>query len=82
MEVRVLREAEGRRTVVSHWAKHTRGLLTRHLVRREGAEPADPAELLAAAGEMVGRDVLDVELTAGPRGRHVLSLVVAGLTAS
>ncbi|EYR64915.1 hypothetical protein N866_02085 [Actinotalea ferrariae CF5-4] len=82
VEVRVLREAEGRRTVVSHWAKHTRGLLTRHLVRREGAEPADPAELLAAAGEMVGRDVLDVELTAGPRGRHVLSLVVAGLTAS
>ncbi|WP_225754707.1 YaaA family protein [Actinotalea sp. Marseille-Q4924] len=79
VEVRVLREADGRRTVVSHWAKHTRGVLTRHLVRREAPEPTTPAELLDAAGEMVGRELLDAELAPGPRGRHVLSLVVAGL---
>lgn len=81
VEVRVLREADGRRTVVSHWAKHTRGLLARHLVRRDGAEPATPAELLEASGEMVGSDLLDAELAAAPRGRYVLSLVVAGLPA-
>src|SRR5690606_39515536 len=30
--VRVLTDTDGRRTVVSHWAKHARGLLSRHLV--------------------------------------------------
>jgi uncharacterized protein len=82
VEVRVLREADGRRTVVSHWAKHTRGVLTRHLVRRDGAEPTTPAELLDAAGELVGTELLDAELGAGPRERHVLSLVVAGVPAT
>lgn len=48
--VRVLRETEGRRSVVSHAAKHTRGLVTRELLE-SGADPRTPealAEVLAA----------------------------------
>ncbi len=75
--VTVLREEAGRRTVVSHWAKHARGLLTRHLVTRSGAEPGSPADLLDAAGELVGGDLLDAALRPGRRaGTHELQLVV------
>lgn len=51
--VKVVRERAGRRTVVSHMAKHTRGLLARHLVERAaaGRRPGTPQELLAAARE-------------------------------
>lgn len=75
--VTVLREEAGRRTVVAHWAKHTRGVLTRHLVTRSGAEPSSPATLLDAAGELVGTALLDAELVPGRRaGTHELRLVV------
>lgn len=77
VEVRVLREVDGRRSVVSHWAKHTRGVLTRHLLQRDAPEPSTAEELLAAARELVGTALLDAELTTGPRGRTALSLVVA-----
>ncbi|GAA2722576.1 YaaA family protein [Cellulomonas aerilata] len=72
--VRVLRESGGRRTVVSHNAKHTRGVLTRHLLVR-GAEPATPEELLDAAGELVGGPLRDAEL-GGPGRTRVLTLTV------
>ena len=77
VRVRVVREAAGARTVVSHGAKHTRGLLVRHLLARRGAEPADAAALAAVARQLVGGDVLGVELEpprAVGRGR-VLTLV-------
>lgn len=74
--VSVVREAAGRRSVVSHSAKHTRGVLTRHLVTRDGAEPRTPEELRAAAEELVDRGVVGVELAPGPRTSHVLTLVV------
>lgn len=48
--VRVLRETDGRRSVVSHAAKHTRGLVARELLE-SGADPRTPqalAEVLAA----------------------------------
>lgn len=45
--VRVLSEQNGRRTVVSHMAKHTRGLVTRHLL--EGAGEARTVPALARA---------------------------------
>jgi uncharacterized protein len=76
--VRVLREVDGRRTVVSHHAKHARGLLTRHLLVRGGPMPTTPRALLRAAGELVGGPLLDVDLTpptAGAAG--VLTLTVA-----
>jgi cytoplasmic iron level regulating protein YaaA (DUF328/UPF0246 family) len=73
--VRVLREVAGRRSVVSHHAKHTRGLLTRHLLVRS-TEPRTPEDLLDAARELVGGPLLDAELT-GPGRPRVLSLTVA-----
>ncbi len=61
--VRVVREAAGRRSVVSHNAKHTRGVLTGHLLRRAG-EPTSAAELLKAAEELVG-EVVGTEVGSG-----------------
>ncbi|TYC99481.1 peroxide stress protein YaaA [Arthrobacter echini] len=49
--VNVFQLREGRRTVVSHFAKHTRGELARHLLTRRGTPPADPEALLRAAQE-------------------------------
>ena len=74
--VRVLRQLDGRRTVVSHHAKHTRGVLTRELLTRPGV-PATPQDLLDAARELVGGPLLDAELSA-PRDRapRVLTLTV------
>lgn len=70
--VRVLTEQGTRRTVVSHWAKHTRGVLVRHLLTRGGQQPGSPDELLAAARELVGTDLLDAGLDGG-----TLELVVS-----
>jgi cytoplasmic iron level regulating protein YaaA (DUF328/UPF0246 family) len=49
--VRVLREDEGRRTVVSHSAKWHRGLVTRHLLVRGGPTPRSPRAVAAAVAE-------------------------------
>lgn len=76
VEVRVLREVAGRRSVVSHHAKHTRGVLAHHLLRRRRAVRS-AQDLLAAAGELVGTELLDVTLTARARGASTLELVVA-----
>lgn len=75
VQVKVLRERAGRRTVVSHHAKHTRGLLTGHLLRRPAAPPRSAAELLDAAGEMVGPLLHDAALVPGSK-HATLELVV------
>jgi len=75
--VRVLRELAGRRSVVSHHAKHTQGVLSRHLLVRPGAVPTNPAEPLAAARELIGTGLLDAELAPPGRGARVLTLTVA-----
>ena len=89
--VRVVREAHGKRTVVSHNAKHTRGVLTGHLLRRAGAPPTSAAELVEAAreldGQVIGTEVGNglsyrmVEATlhdaATRRGPRTLELVIA-----
>ena len=49
--VNVFQVRGGQRKVVSHFAKHTRGELARHLLLRSGTEPQTPRELLAAARE-------------------------------
>ncbi|GIG55544.1 YaaA family protein [Demequina activiva] len=69
VSVRVERELHGRRTVVSHMAKHTRGLLTGALVRAD-AVPETAQDLADAARTIDG--VIDVTLT-----EHELTLVVA-----
>lgn len=60
--VRVLQERDGRRSVVSHFNKHTKGLLTRDLLE-SGEQPRTPGALAALLGELGW----DVEL--GPSGR-------------
>ncbi|GIG19835.1 UPF0246 protein [Cellulomonas chitinilytica] len=75
--VRVEREVDGVRSVVSHHAKHTRGVLTRHLLTRRGKAPVDAASLARVAGELVGHELLAVELGPAGRGARTLSLVVA-----
>ena len=71
--VRVLREDEGRRSVVSHMAKQTRGRVARHLLERTGADPRTPRALWRAVGE-----AFECELTDRSReGRaSVLDVVV------
>lgn len=72
--VRVLREVDGRRSVVSHMAKHARGLVARHLVSRPGRDPRTPHALAGALGE-----VFTVELGARERdGHHRLDVLLAG----
>jgi uncharacterized protein len=59
--IRVLRDVDGRRSVVSHLAKHTRGEVTRHLLEQDG----DP-RTAAALAEVVGTR-WPVELSAVPK---------------
>ncbi|MDM7989552.1 peroxide stress protein YaaA [Arthrobacter sp. zg-Y877] len=68
--VNVFSVRNGERKVVSHFAKHTRGELARHLLERAGVEPATPQELLAAAQEK-----WDAELVP-PAGRKPYQLNV------
>ncbi|UKA48080.1 peroxide stress protein YaaA [Arthrobacter sp. FW305-123] len=73
VNVNVFNEANGKRTVVSHFAKHTRGELARHLLTRRGKAPATPEQLLKAAGEMWTAEL--VEGTA--RKPHALNIILS-----
>ncbi|WP_061965710.1 YaaA family protein [Demequina aurantiaca] len=75
--VKVLRELDGKRAVVSHMAKHTRGLLAAHLVAADAA-PASAQDLADAAAGMVGDALVDVGLTPNAKGPDELTLVIAG----
>ena len=68
--VNVFQVRGGKRTVVSHFAKHTRGELARHLLSRGGPQPQTPQELLAAA-----REQWEAELVA-PAGRKPYQLSI------
>ncbi|MCP2265992.1 YaaA family protein [Promicromonospora thailandica] len=89
VEVRVLRETDGKRTVVSHNAKHTRGVLAGHLLRRQD-EARTSEDVLKAAQELVGsvmlteigsgkdQTLIEANLLDGrPRGPRTLELVLA-----
>lgn len=52
--VRVFRESDGKRSVVSHFAKHTRGLLAHHLLNNAPQIPHTPAQLVAIAADLPG----------------------------
>lgn len=72
VSVNVFTEANGKRTVVSHFAKHTRGELARHLLTRRGKAPASPEQLLAAA-----RESWQAELVPGTsRKAHALNIIL------
>lgn len=77
VQVRVLRQKDGKRTVVSHHAKHTRGILTRHLLTRNAPEPTEPWALANAASELLGAGLVDVELSShSATGAAHVSLVI------
>ena len=70
--VNVFTEVNGVRKVVSHFAKHTRGELARHLLARRGKAPQTPAQLLKAAAER-----WTVELVEGTaRKPHTLNIIL------
>jgi len=77
VSVKVMRELDGKRAVVSHMAKHTRGLLASHLVRAD-ATPHTASDLADAAAGMIGEALVDVSLTRGTKGPDELTLVIAG----
>ncbi|WP_343317604.1 peroxide stress protein YaaA [Arthrobacter sp. TMP15] len=71
--INVFTERDGTRKVVSHFAKHTRGELARHLLTRRGAAPQNPEQLTRAAGER-----WTVELVAGTsRKAHALNIILS-----
>lgn len=72
VSINVFQERNGTRKVVSHFAKHTRGELARHLLTRRGKPPQTPEKLLAAASEK-----WTAELVPGTAKRpHVLNLIL------
>ncbi|UNX53461.1 peroxide stress protein YaaA [Georgenia sp. TF02-10] len=82
--VQVVRERDGHRRVVSHHAKHARGLLTHHLLTRPGRLPRSAEEVASAAAEMpttaagTAGGLHAVELGDPVRGRRTLTLVTHG----
>ena len=66
--VRVFTEVDGRRTVVSHSAKHTRGLVARWICEAERT-PRTPAAVAALVSEH-----RDCALVADPRGGWLLDV--------
>ena len=68
--VRVVREVDGRRSVVSHNAKHTRGVLTGHVLRRPASPPTSAETLLTATRELVGA-VIGTEIGSGQTYRLI-----------
>lgn len=74
VSVNVFTVAGGVRKVVSHFAKHTRGELARHLLVRRGKAPQAPSDLLKAA-----REKWDAELVPGTaRKPHALNVILPG----
>jgi uncharacterized protein len=72
--VNVFTEVNGVRKVVSHFAKHTRGELARHLLTRRGKAPQTPVQLHKAATEK-----WNAELVAGTaRKAHALNIILPG----
>jgi cytoplasmic iron level regulating protein YaaA (DUF328/UPF0246 family) len=73
--VNVFTDVNGVRKVVSHFAKHTRGELARHLLSRRGKTPATPSDLLRATREKWAAS----ELVAGSaRKPSALNIILPG----
>ena len=72
--VRVLHEVAGRRQVVSHFNKATKGRIVRALLE-DGANPRTPARLAEALRDLGWT----VEVTAGAKGAVQLDVVVSEL---
>lgn len=78
LTVRIVEMRDGREVTISHSAKHTRGVFTRHLLTRTAAMPHTPAATLAAARELVGEALREARLGSPTRsGQRSLDLVLA-----
>jgi len=78
--VRIEQEVDGERRVVSHFAKHLRGVLVRHLLHRRGNEPTDARSLARAAKGLISSGAITgVELAPSSSASKpaVLTLVSA-----
>ncbi len=75
--VKVLRDVDGKRSAVSHMAKHTRELLTAHLLSFDTA-PESPQDVADAAASLIGASLVDVALEMRIKGPDTLTVVVAG----
>ncbi|MBQ1443778.1 MAG: peroxide stress protein YaaA [Renibacterium sp.] len=72
VEVNVFQLRNGKRSVVSHFAKHTRGEVARLLLTRRGNPPKSPAELLRAT-----QSAWQTELQPGSAKRpHSLNVIL------
>jgi cytoplasmic iron level regulating protein YaaA (DUF328/UPF0246 family) len=72
VSVNVFTEVNGVRKVVSHFAKHTRGELARHLLSRRGNPPQTPAQLLKATGEKWNAELVE----GSARKPHALNIIL------
>jgi cytoplasmic iron level regulating protein YaaA (DUF328/UPF0246 family) len=72
VSVNVFTDVNGVRKVVSHFAKHTRGELARHLLARRGQAPQTPSQLLKAAREKWDAELVD----ASARKAHALNIIL------
>jgi cytoplasmic iron level regulating protein YaaA (DUF328/UPF0246 family) len=72
VSVNVFTEVNGARKVVSHFAKHTRGELARHLLSRRGNAPQTPAQLLKATREKWDAELVD----SSERKPHALNIIL------
>src|SRR5699024_3051971 len=77
VHVKALEMRGGEPVVVSHFAKHHRGVLTRHLLTRGPELPADVHGVRAAAEELLGTQYSNVDLREGGPGTHVLELTIS-----
>lgn len=71
--VDVFQIRQGKRTVVSHFAKHTRGLVARQLLlagSRAVTSPQSAAEVVAAAGSAAGPHAWSVDLVPAAGQKH------------
>lgn len=80
VQVQVVQESGGERRVVSHFAKHWRGLLVHHLLTRRGQEPTDLRSLVRAAKglEAAGRILAVEHSPARKPGRPATLTLVIG----
>ncbi len=76
VHVKAVEMRAGEPVVVSHFAKHHRGVLTRHLLTRNGELPATVDEVAQAARELLGIEYAEVTLAEGKPGTHVLELTL------
>lgn len=74
VEVKAYEWRAGKRVVVSHFAKHHRGVLTRHLLTRTQDLPVRPEGVLQAAQDLQGEHYSQVDMIQTAQDAYALEL--------